>query len=565
MCAMNFPPTFRSIVLAAVALGTAACDAGPEEGTGPWLVTRGEAAGRASFGNVSRPLSAAPRTEVPSAAEPGAHAEWETSMGAGWARTRQPLGDSSGGGLRTIEQDPQATSTAPRMYLGRDKVERFSVVWIVLDTVRADYLSCYGHDRPTTPRLDALAARGLRFERAISPASWTLPAVASMLTGLYAESHGVLHTEQRLGEEQLSIVEVLAGAGYTTGGVVSGTFTDSFWGFDQGFDEYDDLGMVVDDAEGGGTSIEAMEERAHRRVTSPEVTDKALDFLERNADRRFFLFAHYFDPHGDFVEHAGFSERFGPRPAADARFGRFDPDPAETARLRGLYEGEIAFTDHHIGRLLARLEEAPFAGEVVVVVTSDHGEEFYERQWLGHGNSLFNELVRVPLILHVPGVAPRVVEDPVTTVDLAPTLMELCAVGSEFGQGSSLVPLFEEGGARAAGVVYTSLYTSLAPEPGKTGDQVAYRVDGPEHAALRDERNAQAGPLLFHAADDPLQLKNLGRLKPVPAQVLLGDYERARPRLVAQRGTSVRLQLTPEMLKTLEGLGYVGGDEDEEE
>jgi choline-sulfatase len=533
----------------------------PTEAEGPWLVTRPAAAGRASFGNVSRPVSTEQRLQGPLAPAPGAFAEWEVGSGQGWSARRIPLDQEGGATSVELDSDPEAIRSAARLYTRRDTAERFSVVWIVLDTVRADYLGCYGHDRPTSPRIDALAREGLVFERAVSPASWTLPAVASMLTGLYAESHGVLHTEHKLGPGALSFVEVLAGAGYTTGAVVSGTFTDSFWGFDQGFDEYDDLGMVVDDAVGGSTEIAAMEARAHRRVTSPEVTGRALDFLERNQDRRFFLLAHYFDPHQDFVEHAGFSERFGPRPAADGRFGRYDPDPAATARLRGLYEGEIAFTDHHIGRLLERLSDAPFAENVVVVITADHGEEFYERQWLGHGNTLFNELVRVPLVISVPGVAARRVTDPVTTVDLAPTLLELCGLGSEFGQGESLVRLFEAAGPARA--VYTSLFPSLAAEDGQLAVQTAFRVDRDDRAAIRDERLVgDVGELLFEWPADPLQLKNLGSQASALPRALLELYERERPRLIELRTSSERLELSPEILKALRGLGYAGEDGD---
>jgi len=426
--------------------------------------------------------------------------------------------------------------------------------------VRADYLGCYGHDRPTSPHIDALAGRSVVFERALSPASWTLPAMASMLTGLYGESHGVLHTNQRLDGRFTTFVELFASAGYTTAAVVSGTFTDSFWGFDQGFDEYDDLGMVIDDEAGGSTEIAAMEQHAHKRITSPAVTDRALAFLERNADRRFLLLAHYFDPHQDYMPHPGLSQRFGPRPAALASFGKHDPDPSATARLRGAYEAEIAFTDQELGRLLARLDQAPLRDHVVVVISADHGEEFYERQWLGHGNSLFNELVHVPLILHVPGVPARRVSDPVSSLDLAPTLLELCGLPAEFGQGTSLVPLFAPDAEPTERAVFSSLFPSLAPGAGRTAAQVAYRVDLGDAAAMRDERLPQIPQFLFQWSSDPLQDKNLGRRESARARDLLAIYERARPGLLELRGRPDLLKLSPAVLRTLRGLGYVGTD-----
>jgi arylsulfatase A-like enzyme len=559
---------------------------------------------RSSTANVSRPAGEQSSLLLRAGLEPGAFVEWElgpvvagtpdpslvlecddsrrvlelrvepVGSAAGppsaWRRFRAPLAElvssetpESPASLeyRPRERDSGPLRSRPRVYGHRDRGRHPSVVWIVLDTVRADYLGCYGHDRPTSPRIDAFARRSLLFERAVSPASWTLPAMASMLTGLYGESHGVLHTEQRLDGRFTSVVELFASAGYTTGAVVSGTFTDSFWGFDQGFDEYDDLGMVVDDEDGGSTAVAAMERRAHRRITSPEVTERALAFLERHLDKRFFLLAHYFDPHQDFVVHPGLTERFGPRPAASTDFGGQDPDPARTARLRADYEGEIAFTDEHLGRLLARLEASPFQGEVVIVISADHGEEFYERQWLGHGNSLFNELVHVPLILHVPGVSPRRSAEPVSTLDLAPTLLELCGLPADFGQGRSLVPLFAAGGTRPERAVYSSLFASLAPAPGETGPQLAWRVDQGDDAVLRDERQPQVPYFLFHWPDDPLQERSLGPRGSARARELLATYERARPGLLELRGRPDLLQLSPELLETLRALGYVGGDE----
>jgi choline-sulfatase len=574
-----------------------ASSCGQEKPTGPWLVQRppsdaAAALARVSTGNVSRKNGAGKTVAVPQQQAQGAFVLWEhgpgtaqltidvagqssplvgTSVGTtavestAWRHLRADLPQASAGASLTyMSQDESVLRSLPRIYSQRDRTPRPSVVWIVLDTVRADYLGCYGHDRPTSPHMDKLASRSLVFERAISPASWTLPAMTSMLTGLYGESHGVLHTEHQLDGSYVSFVEVLAAAGYTTGAVVSGTFTDSMWGFDQGFDEYDDLGMVVDDRDGGQATIEAMEQGAHRRVTSPEVTDRALHFLERNQDKRFFLMAHYFDPHQDFVEHKGVSERFGPRPAASKAFGNLDPDRAATARLRGLYEGEIAFTDHHLGRLLERLQEPPFGGNVVIVITSDHGEEFYERQWLGHGNSLFNELVHVPLLVHVPGVEARRVKTPVTTLDLAPTLLELCAIGNEFGQGRSLVELFEQEAQESPRSIYSSLFQSIAPESGDISPQIGFRVDRKNSAAVKDERLSAMGELLFDWEQDPAQERNLGRTQPARARKLLEKYERERPRLVELQGQPGQLEFSEDVLKALHGLGYAGEGKDED-
>ncbi|MFT7667480.1 MAG: arylsulfatase A-like enzyme [Planctomycetota bacterium] len=557
-----------------------------------WQVERGASAGgvlaRASTGNVSRPELREGGISVRKDLPVGAYVEWElgpeiagmadpnlewvqgsersilvaealSSAGGpnAWRRFRAPLDGFSGAAqLEYTRAEENLLRSQPRVILPSATGRRISVVWIVIDTLRADYLGCYGHDRPTSPEIDKFARRSLVFERAVSPASWTLPAMTSMFTGLYAESHGVLHAEHRMQKSALSFVEVFASAGYSTGAIVSGTFTDSFWGFDQGFDEYDDLGMVVDDHEGGSVEISAMKERAHRRITSPEVTDRALDWLDRNGDRQFFLLAHYFDPHQDFVEHAGFSEQFAPRPSESASFGKLDPNPQATAKLRALYEGEIAFTDHHIGRLLERLQTESFRDDVAIVITADHGEEFYERRWLGHGNSLFNELVRVPFILYVPGVEARRVTESMTTLDLAPTLLELSGLADSFGQGLSLVSSFPADAAPLKRQVYTSLYPTLATTPGETSSQSAYRVDEGGDAAIKDKNITI--PLLFSWSDDPLQERNLGGQRSKRVKRLLEGYERVKPELLKQQGQPELIELSADQLETLRGLGYVG-------
>jgi arylsulfatase A-like enzyme len=485
----------------------------------------------------------------------------------GWRRFLAALPDGVSGRF-TFQIDAssgEGTSVVslPRLVRPNPRPPPYNVLWIVLDTVRADFLGCYGGPRGVSPRIDELAARGVLFERAVSQAGWTLPAMVSMLTGLHAESHGVVHTEHQLPARAVTFAEQMAAAGFTTAAVVSGTFTDSYWGMDQGFDHFDDLGMVVDDRESpphDPTNTQAMKARAHRRITSPLVTDRAIAWLGDHPQRRFFLLTHYFDPHLDYLEHSGVSEHFAPMPCSSPRLCALDPDPQNTARLRATHAGEIAFTDHHIGRLLDYLEERELLHETIVVLTADHGEEFYERKFLAHGNFLFNEVIRVPLIVVAPGGATppgRRVSTPVATLDIGPTLLELADVGgTDFGQGYSLVALLQEDGPLAERAVFSSLWATVAPAPGLVGEQVAYRVDRGAESLIIDPRMRRTPALLFDWGEDETQARNLARQRPGLVQPLQELYRIAKKRFHAERLAADHVELSNEIREKLRALGY---------
>ena len=585
----------------------AACGADPSP-SGPWLVERNASVdlnpARFSSGNVSRPAWTAISEPIRIRAGSAGRVEFELALAAeisdpadsmellletrgetlplslradsrqGWWHAQADLPAISEGGflrLRSKHEEGEAAMLAPRVSLPRihrrrDSTKRFNVLFVSIDTLRADVLGCYGHDRDTSPRIDGLAREGVLFERAISQASWTLPSYASLFTGRVLESHGIVHVDHRFAPAFTSFVELFAEAGYSTAAVVSGSFLDSVWGFDQGFDHYDDLGMVVDDAgqdEGFAPSdIGEMRERANRRITSPEVTDRAIEWLEDHRDRRFFLFAQYFDPHDTYLEHPGFSERFPPRPVPPDFPGSVDPDPERTARERALYEGEVAFTDHHIGRLFDRLKELGLWQQTIVVLSSDHGEEFFERNQIGHGNSLYDELVRVPMILRVPGLsqAGKRVPEAVGTIDLAPTLLELCRLPAlDEAQGESLTAwLGSERPARTRPVT-SALYPSFAPEPGTRARIGAYRVDRDTTTFITYLRKDGLSFLRFDAERDRWQATDLGQDQARSSLTQHQEYMQLRAEWLRQRDAPESLELSSESMQTLEELGY-GGD-----
>jgi len=420
--------------------------------------------------------------------------------------------------------------TVPRVHQPADGDDaRPNVLVITIDTLRADYLRCYGHDRPTSTAIDGLAKSGVVFERNLSQASWTLPSYSSCFSGQYVEAHGVVHRDHKFQGRFVTWIEKLAAAGWEVGGYASGTFTDSHWGFDQGFDSYDDLGMVQDESKFDATAAangmavedpEAMKTAAHRRVTSPEIANKAIAFLDEHRDRRFCLFAHFFDPHEDYVKHPGVNQLFPERPVPPSFPNSVDPMPEVTARIRALYEAEIAFTDFHVGRVLKRLDALGLADKTVVVLFSDHGEAFKEhvlttraanadddgkdpqaaardksRENVGHGSSLFNEQVHVPLIFRAPGVAPGRVRTPSGNLDIGPTLLELCEVDADdwVHHGKSLVDAMRTKEGDAERRVFSAQFQAM-PRPGDApGERVqaAHRVDQDDLAAIAYETNKQ--------------------------------------------------------------------------
>lgn len=292
---------------------------------------------------------------------------------------------------------------------------------ISVDTLRGDHLGCYGSDRPTSPHIDALAHRSALFESAWATSSWTLSSVASLLTSLEVSSHDCWRESDSLAPEHLTLAEVLADAGFRTGAIVNHVFFDRRYRLDQGFDDYDD------------DLVHQNRRDSHLAITSPEVTEKALRWIEgRSPEERWFLWVHYFDPHAVYQRHEGISERFG-RPA-----------PWGIARTRlDLYDGEIAFTDLWIGRLLEGLREKGIDDETLVVFVADHGEEFGEHWQQGHRRHLHREVVQIPLLFAGPGIRPRRVAEPVGIIDVMPTVLSQLGVPIPEGlTGLDLSPAF---------------------------------------------------------------------------------------------------------------------------
>jgi arylsulfatase A-like enzyme len=313
-----------------------------------------------------------------------------------------------------------------------------NVVLIVVDTMGARYLGCQTPGLTNSPVIDRLAAEGAQFTRTYSTAPWTQPAVASLMTSRVPSVHGVRRIFDGLDRRWQTLAEHLKGRGYRTAGVISHFVIGDEFGFGQGFDHYDDSPVGN-----------------HRAVTSHKVTDQAITSVDRLGDAPFFLFVHYFDPHWYFNHHPDFDQTGDYRgdllpgmEIGELRALRDQLDAADIAYLEGLYREEIAYTDHHLGRLLDHLRARGLAENTLVIVTADHGEEFMQHGWIGHTATLHDELIHVPLIFHAPDrIAPRRIDTPVSILDITPTILDLVGrpAADPDWQGASLAATLAAG------------------------------------------------------------------------------------------------------------------------
>jgi arylsulfatase A-like enzyme len=347
---------------------------------------------------------------------------------------------------------------SPTIDAPRQKGDPPNVLLIAVDTLRADRLSAYGYGRPTSPRLAALARDGVTFDQAISPSNWTSPGFASLFTGLMPSEHQVIHRARAISPDVRTLAEYFRDGGWATHGVAYKAYLFNM-GFEQGFDTFFNV------------------PRADAKADANLAT--TLAWLQRHADRRFFLFVHFNDPHQPFNQPAPFERRFNP-PGALKRFGLELPFVIGTSGTvvgcnacsgegsvnsvfrslgRDLYDGEIAYVDDRIGRLLDTLEKRGLYDDTIIAFVSDHGEIMWEHgDYFGHGGPwMFDSLIRVPLIIKPAartGLARnKTVKTQVRSFDLMPTLLDLAGVpgGGADVTAESLVPfLATQGPAPAA-------------------------------------------------------------------------------------------------------------------
>lgn len=416
-----------------------------------------------------------------------------------------------------------------------------NLVLISLDTTRRDHGSVYGYGRETTPNLERLAREGVLFALAYAPAPTTGPSHATLFTSLHPITHRVVKNGRVLVSGHQTLAERLRERGWTTAGVVSSYVLDARFGWDQGFELWDDdferatATTMVPSGEG----VEVFDR------TADATTRRALTWLEseRDASRPFFLFVHYMDPHEPWVAPPEFVQRF--------RTSEVSADGVSGLIAR--YDAEIAFTDHQIGELLAGLERLGLAADTIVAVSADHGEGLLQHGELHHGTQLYEEQMRVPLLLRWPRGLPsgRVIDGAVSLIDLTPTLLDLAGVAPGAGdgmQGRSLVPVIE---GREAIDRTRPIFLF---RPSNT------EIPGEQYAVRQGDWKLIRGPgegrrELFDLSQDPREREDRAGAEPARADALeqhiaawLREHERPDPAPGA---------VSPEDLERLRALGYV--------
>jgi arylsulfatase A-like enzyme len=342
-----------------------------------------------------------------------------------------------------------------------------NVLLLVLDTVRAENLSAYGYERPTTPRLAQLAQTGVRFDHVISTASWTSPAHMTMMTGQFPHEL-IEHWKDPMGPGDPTLAEVLGGRGYVSGGFVANIeYAGHESGISRGFIHFEDYPVSLAELALSSSLAQAVvnnqtlrnligEHQILGRKMASDVNDDFLSWLSRQDGRRpFFAFLNFFDAHEIYLPPHPFDDEFGSEAERDEsgiwHFKRRAKLPhkkdATAAQIQAeldSYDGSIAYLDHELGRLFDELQRRGVLDNTIVIVTADHGEQFGEHGKFEHGNSLYRQLVEIPLIIRFPKRVPggTTVPTPVSLRDLAATVLDLAGAEPSGIGGGSLAPLW---------------------------------------------------------------------------------------------------------------------------
>jgi arylsulfatase A-like enzyme/tetratricopeptide (TPR) repeat protein len=406
-------------------------------------------------------------------------------------------------------------------------VDRPNVVVITLDTTRADHVGCYGYGGAETPNLDALASRGVLFSQAATPAPLTLPAHSSIMTGTYPTFHGVrVNGNTALARSQTTIAESLSEKGYATGAFIAAFVLDGRWGLNQGFDVYDDHFDLK--------KYKHLDLGAVQRPGN-EVMDSALTWLEDHKKGPFFAWIHLYDAHTPYEPPEPFRSRHG------------------GGGLVGLYDGEIAFADAQVGRLVSWLDSSGHSRDTVLVVLADHGEALGAHSEASHGYFVYDSTMHVPFLVVAPFAELRGVrvDSQVSSVDVLPTLFALVGVDVPPNvQGRSLLPTMLAPEAEAKTYAYGE---SMTPNL-QFGWSALHSLRSTRYKLIRAPR-----PELYDLSVDPGETANLFDQRRGVAHELMQRLDRLMEETSKGAPEPEAANLDKETLEGLAALGYVGG------
>jgi arylsulfatase A-like enzyme len=480
-------------------------------------------------------------------------------------------------GAVALWANPLLTTKAPK--------KRPNVLIYLIDTERADHSSLYGYARDTTPFLKKLGGQGLVFEDCQVQAPRTKQSTASLMTSLYSYTHGIIYDYDTIPKGAATLAEQLRGAGYVTASVVANPFAGRITGLERGFDYLDEWAVV-----------QRYRTDAHDRGTDSEAVNKiAFPWLDAHRDEPFFLYAHATDPHAPYRPPAGFEEKFA-NPADTAEFDRtykslggkhkyaggtvidragckragVNPDKF-IQQARDRYDGEILHNDRSLEQLVDKLKQLGILDNTLIIVVSDHGEEFWDHGWTGHGHSLYQELTHGLFVMWNPKLipVPRRISEPVQLIDVMPTVLDLMDVKiPDVVEGQSLAPFVKGQPFQRRGPVMTSRFAD--PEAKKEGVVPENRIDA---VALLDanwkliyrEKGKEAGVSkvdLYDRRTDRTETTNIATQHPQEVDRMMteiGKWMDAQKQIRSFLGRGAKAAMDKQTLEQLRSLGYLGG------
>ena len=432
----------------------------------------------------------------------------------------------------------------------------FNIVLITIDTLRADHLSCYGYERKTSPVIDAIAENGIVCSNVFAPSSWTAPSMTSLFTSVYPINHGVVHgigytednalnVQEIFSPDLTTLAEVLQANGYSTFGVSANPHLSEKFRFDRGFDYFTCL--PFEDAKAVNEAAFAWEDKIRKAG-------------------KYFLWVHYVDPHypytaqkpwiGSYASEAETRMLLNISPESwwglKTLVKSVKDDPTLIKHLIALYDSEINYADAHVGMLMEKLS---LDEETLVVITSDHGEEFLEHGETGHGHNLYQQSLHVPLIVKLPRkhIERTTLSQPMSLINVMPTILEIAgldapptATGVPFREADGLFSWIKK---KLSGADEDYIYAELDT----MATLKAVIVPPWKYIYNRRDKTGQ----LYNIMSDPLELHDL-------ALVETGERDRLRDQLLRWADTTKRypakrydVELSPEEKEKLKGLGYL--------
>ncbi len=440
-----------------------------------------------------------------------------------------------------------------------------NILFIVVDTLRADHLPVYGYKSGNTPHLDAFTKEAVRFDQAFANASWTRPSFASLLSGRYPASHRTMAKSDALPDEIVTLPEAMRDAGYATVGIATNYNVAPFFNFQQGFDAYRYLEpnfvLGANDTAAKLLFVQVLRQQIETvRAKSGRVeigsayqpanivNQTLLGMLDKTAHKPFFAFVGYMDPHDPYYPHPYDGWAY-------ARAAHQHPDPSEAPQLRKLYDGEITYWDEQFGALVGELKNRGLYDELTIVITSDHGEEFAEHGGFWHGTTLYDEQVRVPLLVKLPSGEQRgnVVRHWVQSIDLMPTLLMRAGIDVPPGvQGRDVFVGHKEVFAEESheGNVLRALRLD------RSGAQLKIITANPGNPRGLEERE------FYRMDQDPGERVNLVSEEPALVEFSKKALDQAGEDAAKGRASqqSVDISSDANAAARLRALGYAGGD-----